>query len=267
MKRSPAVAGQFYEGSSLRLKKQVEQYMINDVERERVTAILSPHAGLMYSGRVAGAVYSVIRIPKTFILLGPNHSGLGPAVSMMGSGEWEIPTATLKIDEALGRKIKERVPGVIEDAQAHLFEHSLEVQLPFIAYSSDECSILPVTIMNASLEECEAMGRGIAEAVRESGYEIVIVASSDMSHFEQDTVARRLDNLAIKELLDLNPEGLYSVVFRERITMCGVIPAVIMLYAACELGAVEARLIQYATSAEVSGDYDRVVGYAGIVIK
>jgi MEMO1 family protein len=267
MKRLPAVAGQFYDGNPLRLTKQVEQYIVKDTKKEKVIAILSPHAGLMYSGHVAGAVYSSIRVPKTFILLGPNHSGLGPNMSMMGSGEWEIPTATLVIDEELGRKVKERVPHIVEDTQAHMYEHSLEVQLPFIAQSSDECRILPISILKASLEECKAAGRGIAEAVREAGYDIVIAASSDMSHFEQDSVARRLDKLAIKELLDLDPEGLYSIVLREKITMCGFIPAVIMLFAARALGASEARLIKYATSAEVSGDFHSVVGYAGIVIK
>ncbi|HTZ16817.1 MAG TPA: AmmeMemoRadiSam system protein B [Dissulfurispiraceae bacterium] len=267
MKRLPAVAGQFYEGNPARLKKQVEQYVVKDAEKQKVTAILSPHAGLMYSGHVAGALYSSIRFPKTFVLLGPNHTGLGPAMSIMGSGEWEIPTATFLVDEELGRKVKERVPRLVEDTQAHMYEHSLEVQLPFIAYSSDECRILPISIMKASLEECEAMGRGIADAIREAGYDVVIVASSDMSHFEQDSVARRIDNLAIKEVLDLDPEGLYSVVLREQITMCGFIPAVVMLYAARKLGATEARLIKYATSAEVNGDFDRVVGYAGIVVR
>jgi len=267
MKRQPAVAGQFYEGNPLRLKKQVEQYIVKNTAKEKATAILSPHAGLMYSGHVAGALYSSIRFPKTFILLGPNHTGLGPAMSIMSAGQWEIPTATFEIDEELGRRVREKVPQVVEDAQAHKYEHSLEVQLPFISYSSDECRILPISIMKASLEECAAAGRGIAEAVREAGYDVVIVASSDMSHFEQDSVARKIDSLAIKEVLALDPEGLYSIVLKERITMCGFVPAVIMIYAARELGATEARLIKYATSAEVSGDFDRVVGYAGIIVK
>ena len=267
MKRLPAVAGQFYDGNPIQLKNQVGQYIIKDSEREKAIAILSPHAGLMYSGHVAGAVYSAIRFPKTFILLGPNHTGLGPSLSIMSSGEWEIPSATFKIDEELGSRIKEKVPFIVEDTQAHRYEHSLEVQLPFIAYATDKCRILPISIMRASLEECAATGRGIAEAVREAQYDVVIVASSDMSHFEQDAVARRLDNLAIKEVLDLNPEGLYSIVLKERISMCGYIPATVMLYAARELGAGEARLIKYSTSGEVNGDFDRVVGYAGIIIK
>jgi MEMO1 family protein len=267
MKRLPAVAGQFYDANAVRLKNQVGQYIIKNTEREKAIAILSPHAGLMYSGPVAGAVYSAIRFPKTFILLGPNHTGLGPPLSIMSSGEWEIPSATFEVDEELGSRIKVKVPLIVEDTQAHRYEHSLEVQLPFIAYFSDECRILPISIMRASLEECAAAGKGIAEAVREAQYDVVIVASSDMSHYEPDAVARKLDNLAMKEVLDLNPEGLYSVVLRERISMCGFIPATVMLYAALGLGAGGARLIKYSTSGEVSGDFDRVVGYAGIIIK
>ncbi|HMK55096.1 MAG TPA: AmmeMemoRadiSam system protein B [Dissulfurispiraceae bacterium] len=267
MKRMPAVAGQFYNGSPDRLARQVEQYMIHDSIKEKVMAIVSPHAGLMYSGHVAGAVYSAIKVPKTYLLLGPNHSGLGPGISMMSAGEWEIPTATFRLDSELAAKIKARVPSVSEDTQAHLYEHSLEVQLPFIAHSSGDCRILPVTFMRATIDDCAAVGRGIADAVRSVGYEVVIVASSDMSHYEQDSVARKLDRMAIEEILDLNPEGLYSVVMREKISMCGIIPATVMLYAALELGASEARLVKYATSGETSGDFERVVGYAGIIVK
>lgn len=267
MNRFAAVAGQFYNGNPVLLKKQVEQYSIRDSVRERVLAILSPHAGLMYSGHVAGAVYSTIHFPGTFLLLGPNHSGSGSNMAMMGSGVWEIPTATFNIDNELARRIREKVPSIVEDAQSHIHEHSLEVQLPFIAYSSDNCQILPITFMRATIDECAAAGRGIVDAIRATGYEVVIVASSDMSHYEQDAVARKLDKLAIDEILALNPEGLYSVVMRERISMCGLIPATVMLYAALELGATEARLVKYATSGEVSGDFNRVVGYAGMLIK
>ena len=186
---------------------------------------------------------------------------------MMSSGEWEIPTATFGIDDELARRIKEKVPFIVEDSQAHIYEHSLEVQLPFIAYSSDNCQILPITFMRATIDDCAAVGRGIADAIRASGDEVVIVASSDMSHYEPDAVARKHDKLAIDEILALNPEGLYSIVMREKISMCRLIPATVMLYAALELGAGEARLIKYATSGEVSGDFDRVVGYAGIIIK
>ncbi|HMK61911.1 MAG TPA: AmmeMemoRadiSam system protein B [Dissulfurispiraceae bacterium] len=267
MKRKPAVAGQFYNGNPARLARQVEQYVTRNAIREHAIAIVSPHAGLMYSGSVAGAVYSAIKVPKTYLLLGPNHSGLGPNISMMSKGEWEIPTANFSLDSELAEKVKANVPAVIEDTQAHLYEHSLEVQLPFIAGSSGDPRILPITFMRATIDDCAAVGIGIADAIKSAGYEVVIVASSDMSHYEQDSVARKLDSLAIREIVDLNPEGLYSVVMRESISMCGIIPATVMLYAALELGATEARLVKYATSAEASGDFERVVGYAGIIIK
>jgi AmmeMemoRadiSam system protein B len=267
MHRKPAVAGQFYYGTASRLKSQVQQYIVEGVAKEKVMGLISPHAGLMYSGHVAGAVYSSIQFPKTFILIGPNHTGLGANVSMMASGQWEIPTGTFSIDEDLSKRILQRVSYVSEDVQAHIFEHSLEVQLPFISYFSDSVKIVPITVMGASLQECEKIGEGIAGAIKEVGYDVVIAASSDMSHYEPDDVARRLDSLAINEVLNINPEGLYNIVHKERISMCGFLPATIMLYAANALGAKEARLVKYATSGDVSGDYEQVVGYAGIIIK
>lgn len=267
MKRLPAVAGQFYNGTPSRLKSQVEKYIIKESAKEKVIAVLSPHAGLMYSGHVAGAVYSSIQFPETFILIGPNHSGLGANVSIMSSGQWEIPAGTFPIDEELSGKIIQNVSYVSDDVLAHKFEHSLEVQLPFLSYFLDGVKIVPITVMNASLHECREIGEGIAESIKKVGYSVVIVASSDMSHYVPDRTARRLDGLALKELMNLNPEGLYNIVMKERISMCGFLPATIMLYSAKTLGAKEARLVKYATSGDVSGDYEHVVGYAGVIIK
>jgi AmmeMemoRadiSam system protein B len=187
--------------------------------------------------------------------------------SIMSSGEWEIPTGIFKIDETLSTKIIQKAPLITEDVQAHIFEHSLEVQMPFISYFSDSVKIVPITIMTASLQECKDIGEGIAIAVKDVSYDVVIAASSDMSHYVSDDIARRLDKLAVNEILNLNPEGLYSIVKKERISMCGFLPATIMLYAAKALGAKEARLIKYATSGDVSGDYKHVVGYAGVIVK
>ena len=267
MRRPPAVAGQFYYGTAARLKGQVEQYISGDAVKEKVIGVLSPHAGLIYSGAVAGAVYSSIRFPETFILLGPNHTGLGASLALMAVGEWEIPTGILSIDEELAGAIAGELPAMSRDTQAHAFEHSIEVQLPFITYFSGSARIVPIAVKNASLQDCKTIGEGIARAVMHSGREAVIVASSDMSHYISDTLARTLDNLALHEVLALNPEGLYAAVVRENISMCGFIPATIMLYAAKALGALEARLVKYATSGEVSGDYEHVVGYAGVVVK
>ncbi|RJQ41241.1 MAG: AmmeMemoRadiSam system protein B [Nitrospiraceae bacterium] len=273
MKRSPAVAGQFYQGTASKLTQQVRQYININAVKEHAIGILSPHAGLIYSGSVAGEVYSAIEFPKTFVLLGPNHTGLGPKISMMASGEWEIPTGVFSVDEKLSRKIASNTPIISTDANAHTFEHSLEVQLPFIAYFSTEPKIVPITVMSVSLEECRMLGEGIAKSIQSviassvERYSVVIVASSDMSHYVADDVARQKDKKAIEMIKSLNPEGLYTVVSRERISMCGYLPATIMLFAAKALGAIEARLIKYSTSGEVSGDYDQVVGYAGMIVK
>ncbi len=267
MRRPPAVAGQFYYGTAARLKSQVEQYISRDTVREKVIGAISPHAGLMYSGHVAGAVYSSISFPETFILIGPNHTGQGAPLSLMASGEWEIPSGIVSIDEDLAGAIAGELPVLSPDTRAHAFEHSIEVQLPFIAFFSGDARIVPIAVMNASVQDCKTIGEGIARAVRHSGRSVVIVASSDMSHYISDTLARKLDNLALHEVLDLNPEGLYSTVVKQNISMCGFIPATIMLYASKTLGAHEARLVKYATSGEVSGDYEHVVGYAGVVVK
>ncbi len=266
MKRSPAVAGQFYHGTAAKLDHQVRQYMTASLPKEHCIGILSPHAGLIYSGAVAGEVYSSIAVPETFLLIGPNHTGLGATAAIMSQGDWEIPTGTFGIDEKLARRILAHAPILSDDAQAHIFEHSLEVQLPFIAYLSKEVKIVPITVMSATLEDCSLLGEGIAKAVRETNTGVVIVASSDMSHYVTDETAKKKDRKAIDKLLSLDPEGLFHVVTKERITMCGYLPATIMLFAAKMLGACKARLVRYATSGEVSGDYDHVVGYAGVIV-
>jgi AmmeMemoRadiSam system protein B len=267
LRRSPAVAGQFYHSISSQLTQQVEKYVDKSARKEKAIAIVAPHAGLIYSGPVAGSVYSVIEFPETFILLGPNHTGLGPQISLAASGEWEIPTGVFRIDDKLSTRIALNVPVVTKDYQGHLFEHSIEVQLPFIAYFKPGSRIVPIVILSASLEECRMLGEGIAKAVNDTGYPVVIVASSDMSHYVPDEVARKKDGKAIERILSLDPEGLYEIVRREKISMCGYLPATTVLFASKALGAHSARLVKYSTSAEVSGDFDQVVGYAGVVIR
>jgi hypothetical protein len=267
MIRRPAVAGQFYRGTEDGLLKEVSEYII-DTPKEPVIGIVSPHAGLMYSGHVAGAVFSRIVFPETFILLGPNHTGMGEKVSLMAEGIWEIPTGRFSIDEVLAHRIYEKASGLVsKDIKAHLFEHSLEVQLPFIAYFSTDVKIIPIAIMHASLQECLSLAEAMAEAVKQTEYRVTIVASSDMSHYVSDSVARSLDMQAIEKILAIDPEGLYNLVVEKRISMCGYLPVTVMLHASRLLGATRAELIKYATSAEVSGDYDYVVGYAGVVVK
>lgn len=267
MRRKAAVAGQFYPATPERLTYQVQQLSGSYVPKEKALGILSPHAGLVYSGSVAGEVYSRIAMPETFVLIGPNHTGLGARISIMVNGEWEIPTAIFQIDAALARRIRSNTsPLSSDDTQAHIFEHSLEVQLPFIAHFAKRSKIVPITIMSADLDECRQLGEGIAKSIKETAYPVLIVASSDMSHYVSDDMARKIDRLAIDRMLSLDPEGLYQTVKKEHISMCGYLPATVMLFATGSLGSVKATLVRYVTSAEVSGDYDNVVGYAGIII-
>jgi len=267
MKRKPVVAGQFYSASSSGLSKEVQRYIQASPVKEKAIGVVSPHAGLIYSGAVAGAVYSRIEFPHTFILLGPNHTGLGKPLSIMARGEWEIPTGSLKIDEALAKKILSYSRVIEEDSFAHSMEHSLEVQLPFILHFSSDVKIVPVMMMTDSLDHCRLVGETIADGIKDTEYPVTIVASSDMSHYEADSIARTKDKKAIDRILSLNPEGLYQTVVKEGISMCGFIPVTAMLYSAKKLGAKDATLVKYMTSGDVSGDYGYVVGYAGLIIK
>jgi AmmeMemoRadiSam system protein B len=267
MLRKPAVAGQFYPSSPEKLTEQVRGYVNKDAVKENVIGIVSPHAGLMYSGAAAGAVFSKIKFPHTFILIGPNHTGLGSLVSIMSSGVWQMPTGELEINENIAGKIADKTDVIVEDTLAHSMEHSLEVQLPFILYYSSDVKIVPIVMMAGSLEVCKSTGEAIADAVKGSKDPVTIVASSDMSHYVTDSMARKKDKKAIDRILALDPEGLYNTVRREGISMCGFMPVTTMLFAALELGAREAELVKYMTSGEVSGDYDYVVGYAGMIVK
>lgn len=270
MLRPPAVAGQFYPDSPSKLNSMVEQLMPQLTPRKVISAV-SPHAGLMYSGYVAGALYSKISLPKVFFLLGPNHTGLGSVASIMTEGEWSIPTGRFKINSDISREIVKRTNLVSPDPRAHLFEHSLEVQLPFIAYRAyqegrENPEIVPVILGPLSLEECRAFGETLGEIIKELKLDSIIIASTDMSHYISDTLARQKDKRAIQKILNLDPEGLYHTVKEERISMCGYIPTTCALFASRRLGARDAELVKYMTSGEVSGDYDQVVGYAGILI-
>lgn len=277
MLRRPAVAGYFYNSSPEELRREVAEFVLPVEQKRDAIAVLSPHAGLIYSGHVAGAVYAGINLPDSFILIGPNHTGLGPPVSIMKSGIWETPLGSVPINEALATSVISHSARIQEDTLAHIREHSLEVQLPFIQYLRHDFTIVPIQMMDVRLETCLEVGHAVAEAVKEyrdrnqkgasvSVPQPLIVASSDMSHYVTAEEAREKDLMAIRKVLDMDPEGLYRTVRDEGITMCGFGPAVAMLAACKALGASKAELIKYAHSGEVSGDYARVVGYAGVVV-
>ncbi|MGB9711109.1 MAG: AmmeMemoRadiSam system protein B [Thermodesulfovibrio sp.] len=266
LRRKPAVAGYFYPSNPKELLYEMEEYMPSQAKVNARGAIC-PHAGYVYSGHVAGSVYSRISPRETFILLGPNHTGYGAEISLMTEGQWDIPLGSLKINEELAKKIIEK-SSATEDTEAHLYEHSLEVQLPFIYKLNPQAQIVPITLKMLSLKDCLSLAQGIAKAVEELTLKdkVIVIASTDMSHYLPDDLARKVDALVIEKIKAFDPEGVYNTVLEHGISMCGVIPTTVMLQATKLLGAKEVQIIKYATSAEVSRDYDKVVGYLGAIV-
>ncbi len=266
MSRNPAVAGMFYPGDSDKLNDQLDRLLPEKESRKKAIGIISPHAGYVYSGGVAGEVISSVVIPPKVILLGPNHTGVGTLCSIMTSGSWTLPNGKVKIDTPLAERIMAETDLAHLDETAHVREHSLEVQIPFLIHEKPDVSIVPISLMWMKLKACRELGAAISNAVKGCDEEVLILASSDMTHYESAAAAKEKDRMAIDKVLDLDPEGLFHTVMDTGISMCGVIPATVMLFAAKALGAANASLVKYATSGDVTGDDSQVVGYAGMVI-
>ncbi len=267
MVREAVAADRFYPADPVTLKTTVKGLLSATRGASDAAAVIAPHAGYIYSGPVAGSVFGQVTIPADVILIGPNHTGLGNRASVMGSGKWRIPTGEVGINEELARSVLDSCPIFSNDDSAHRMEHSIEVELPFIHYLNSRSRIVPIALMRMDHNECSELGTALAGVIREYPNKVLIVASSDMNHYESDKVTRAKDKLAIERALELDAEGLLDVTRDKGITMCGVVPAAVALVAARQLGAKGARLSSYSTSAEASGDYSHVVGYAGIVIK
>jgi AmmeMemoRadiSam system protein B len=267
MIRQPAVAGQFYPGSAPELKKMIGSMVREGKEKEEAIGMVLPHAGYIYSGAVVGAVLSRIKFKDTFIIMGPNHTGAGRPLSIMTEGSWQTPLGEVEIDAELAKKILAGSRHLEEDDRAQIHEHSIEVQLPFLQYFKPDFRLVPMVFGHPSGDIYKEVGREIAAAVKELGREVVIVASSDMSHYEPQDSAQKKDTQAIGAMLKLDEDELLKRVFEQNITMCGYAPAVSLIVAAKELGASGAELVKYQTSGDVTGDYTGVVGYAGIIIK
>lgn len=267
MIRRPAVAGIFYSGSARALRSQVEDLLPTVAEKITAVGVVVPHAGYLYSGGVAGAVYARLRLPSSCVILGPNHTGLGAGAAIMTSGDWETPLGEVAIDTELGRAILERSRVLEEDDRAHRKEHAIEVQLPLLQVLFPGISFVPICLLSHEFGVCRDVGQAVAEAIRAVGKPALLIASTDLSHYVSQEMAERKDRMAIDAVLDLDSERLHRTVLRERISMCGFHPTTAMLIAARMLGAKQAELIRYATSGEVTKDYTSVVGYAGVVIR
>ncbi len=267
MTRRPYVAGQFYPGRESDLRKTIAALVDPAAVPGPAIAVVAPHAGYVYSGPVAAAVFAAVRVPATVVLLGPAHREIGPLFAIQARGGWLTPLGESPIDEPLAGRIRAACPLVEEDEEAHRREHSLEVQLPFLQYFRPDVAIVPICVSaSAGVGPLEALGRALAAAVRGGGGETLLVASTDMSHYVSSRTAEKKDRAAIRRVLDLDARGLIETVMTEGISMCGVQPTAAVLVAARALGATKAELLRYQTSGDASGDYDQVVGYAGLRI-
>jgi AmmeMemoRadiSam system protein B len=267
MKRRPSVAGYFYPGGEGELRKILTLMTDSGRTREKAVAVIAPHAGYEYSGPVAGALLSSVDIPEVALVLGPAHREIGPLFAVQASGSWLTPLGDLPIDEELARAILDRCALVEDDPASHREEHSIEVELPFLQFFREDLRFVPLLVSSdAGYDDLEALGKGLALAVREHPREVLAVSSTDMSHYVSQKTARLKDGQAIREILALNPRALYETVEREAISMCGYRPTTAALVMAKELGATRAELVDYRTSGDRTGDYVQVVGYAGIRI-
>lgn len=264
--RTPAVAGLFYPRRPDELLRDVRSYTA--VSQPALTAIgcVAPHAGYMYSGHVAGAVYARLEIPQRCVVLCPNHTGAGHPLAVMTRAAWQTPLGEVAADTELGLDLLNRFPMLQEDSAAHRGEHAIEVQLPFLQTRQPKLRFVPIAVGTTDFDALAGLGEALAATIAAVGDKVLIIASSDMNHYESDAVTRVKDHKAIERVLALDPRGLWEVVMRQHISMCGFGPAVAMLTAAKRLGANSAQLVKYATSGDVSGDRDMVVGYAGIIV-
>jgi AmmeMemoRadiSam system protein B len=265
MIRPPLVAGRFYPARKQDLLRDLEAYCTPRAGDVRAAACLVPHAGYMYSGGVAGAAYAALDLPRRFVILAPDHFGRGGDFGLHPATAWETPLGRANLDTDLASRILETFPPCQIDEAGHA-EHSLEVQLPFLQYLQPEFTFVPIAIGTGDLAKLVALGEAIAAVIAEQKEPVLIVASSDMNHYESDSVTRRKDQAAIDAMLAMDPARLHETLRCERNSMCGYGPAIAAMTAARQLGSRQARLVRYATSGDAPhADRDRVVGYAGMI--
>ena len=264
--RQSVVAGRFYPGSAAQLRQTIERLVDPQAAPEDIVGALVPHAGYEYSGAVAGATISRIAFKETFVVIGPSHTGRGQPFSVFADGGWRTPLGEVAVDGELARRAVALSRYLEEDEVAHLQEHSVEVQLPFLQYFKPDVRIVPVVLASAEVEVYREIGRAIAGAVKETGREVVLLASGDLTHYESQASAEKKDRAGIEAILAFDEELLLRRVRDMDISMCAYAPAATMIAACRELGGGRPELVDYRTSGDATGDYTAVVGYAGIVI-
>jgi AmmeMemoRadiSam system protein B len=264
--RPAAVAGTFYDADPEALAHAVDELLAGDRSAEEWPAALVPHAGLRFSGRIAAAVLRRLKIPKQVIVIGPKHTPHGMDWAVAPQQTWSLPGGSMASDPVLALRLCQAIPGLEMDAAAHQREHAIEVELPLLARLAPDAKVVGIAIGHGDLESCRRFAEGLAEVLRTRDEMPLLLISSDMNHFATDSENRRLDALALDALERRDPELLFRTVTDHSISMCGMLPAVIVLETLRLLGRLtKTERIGYATSADVTGDTSRVVGYAGML--
>jgi AmmeMemoRadiSam system protein B len=275
MLRLPAVAGRFYPSNPNELASVVRRMTAprgdsanasaTACEKISVTACLVPHAGYMYSGAVAGEVLGRITLPKKILILGVRHFPRGESAAILSNGAWRTPLGDAPIDTELAMALRDACPLLREDSVAHSQEHSLEVQIPFLQVLAPGFLFVPVALGTVRFEDLVRVGEAVARVLMAAKEQVLLLATSDLNHYEDDATTRLKDAKAIEKLLALDARGLFDVCREEKISMCGLGPAVATITALRAMGVTNGELVRYATSADASGDTSSVVGYAAIV--
>lgn len=266
MIRAPLVAGQFYPAGPAALKAAVEKYMAIAGAEKRALLAIVPHAGYIYSGAVAGQVFGQVKVPRQVLLLGPNHSGRGASAALASYSAWQTPLGMVPASDTLNQLLLDNSSIITLDNQAHQREHSLEVELPFLQVKQPELRVSALSLGRLDWPRLQSMALSISQAISQCPEPVLIVASTDMNHYLSAGQTEKLDTMAIERITSLDPAGLYQVVRKHGITMCGVLAVVLGLQAALLLGASWAELTGYRHSGMVSGDNQQVVGYAGALV-
>ena len=267
MIREPSVSGQFYPASPEELKSMIRGMVDEKAAKEDVIGYYAPHAGYIYSGPVVGATVSRVNFKDTCVILGPSHYGMGEPFSILTEGAWRTPLGDVEIDSELAKAILANASNLREDRLAHLREHSIEVQLPFIQYFRPDVKFVPILLSHTNAAVYRSIGVAIARAIKDSGKEVVIVASGDMNHYESQKITHTKDRQAIESILKLEAGELLERIQEFNISMCGYGTAACLIYAAKEFGMVKTELVKYQTSGDITHDFSAVVGYAGILFK
>lgn len=264
--RKPAVAGSFYPADRDTLLAAAEKYISGantHKDAGNVLGSIAPHAGWYYSGHIAGAVFGAINVPDRVIILGPNHSATGADAALDDSRGWEFPFGTVPLDGELACAIAEECACIETDSSAHAKEHSIEVVVPFLYAKNPDISITPICLYTQSKKAVGEIAEAVAETAKKFG--ALIVASSDMSHYLPDVVAKEIDRGTIELIKSFDHDLLMDKMRRGK-GLCGAAPVAVAMAACRQNGAREAKLIKYATSGDIEGKIDAVVGYGGFLI-